>query len=111
MRPDCYSGTVAALSEVTGDVVWSWSASGPNEGLGIWSPISLTPDGNIVFGTGNACGTEKYAQAIVALNGTSGAYAWIAPSTGPGLIAMSAAAFRNGVMMASSRARMDFSTP
>ena len=82
--PYCYSGTVAALSEVTGDVVWSWSASGPNEGVGIWSPISLTPDGNIVFGTGNACGTEKYAQAIVALNGTSGAYAWIAPSTGPG---------------------------
>jgi outer membrane protein assembly factor BamB len=82
--PYCYSGTVAALSEVTGDVVWSWSASGPGGGVGIWSPISLTADGNIVFGTGNACGTQKYAQAIVALNATSGAYAWIAPSTGPG---------------------------
>lgn len=82
--PYCYSGTVAALSEVTGDVVWSWNSSGPNGGVGIWSPISITSAGYVVFGTGNACGTEKYAQAIVALNGTSGAYAWIAPSTGPG---------------------------
>jgi outer membrane protein assembly factor BamB len=82
--PYCYSGTVAALSEVTGDVIWSWTSSGPNGGVGIWSPISMTSDGNVVFGTGNACGTEKYAQAVVALNGTTGAYAWIAPSTGPG---------------------------
>jgi len=82
--PYCYSGTVAALSEVTGDVLWTWNASQPNGGVGIWSPISMTSDGNVMFGTGNACGTQKYAQAIVALNGTTGAYAWIAPSTGPG---------------------------
>jgi len=82
--PYCISGTVAALSEVTGDVLWSWNASQPSGGVGIWSPISITSNGNVLFGTGNACGTQKYAQAIVALNAATGAYAWIAPSTGPG---------------------------
>jgi outer membrane protein assembly factor BamB len=73
----CNAGTVIALSELTGAINWTWHAAGAGQGVGVWSPISLAPNGDVVVGTGNACGTGlQYVESAIALNPTSGTFHW-----------------------------------
>ncbi|TAM77164.1 hypothetical protein EPN44_03750 [bacterium] len=74
--PDCNPGTLAALSEATGAPMWSWRTAQPGQGVAVWSPISLAPNGDVLFGTGNSCGDFQYAESVIALNGASGAFDW-----------------------------------
>ncbi len=73
----CIVGTVAALNELTGAVAWTWKTASPGQGIGVWSPVTLTPSGDVLFGTGNACGTGvRYTESAVALNAQTGAFDW-----------------------------------
>ena len=75
--PTCDSGTVEALSEITGAPLWTWKAASPGQGVGVWSPISLTSSGDVLVGTGNPCETgDKYNESVVALNAVTGAFDW-----------------------------------
>jgi outer membrane protein assembly factor BamB len=81
----CYPGTVAALNELTGSIVWSFMTARAGEGAAVWSPISLTPFGDVTFGTGNACANGiKYFESVLALNAANGTFHWQAISSQPG---------------------------
>ncbi|MDQ2864840.1 MAG: PQQ-binding-like beta-propeller repeat protein [Candidatus Eremiobacteraeota bacterium] len=73
----CHHGTMAAISESTGAILWTWATGPEGNGVNIWSPISLTPFGDIAFGTGNACvPNAPHMQSAVAVNATTGAFHW-----------------------------------
>ena len=73
----CIVGTVAALNELTGSVAWIWRTASPGQGIGVWSPVTLTPSGDVSFGTGNACQAGlQYTESAVALNAQTGAFDW-----------------------------------
>jgi len=78
--PACNPGTVAALTESTGSLLWSWRSAGSGMGVAVWSPISLGPNGSVLFGTGNACGSSAYAESFIALNSVGGVLDWQSPT-------------------------------
>jgi outer membrane protein assembly factor BamB len=82
--PTCDAGTIAALSETSGDVLWHWSIASAGQGVGIWSPISLSPYGDILFGSGNSCAGVQYFESAVAINAETGAFHWQADTSRQG---------------------------
>jgi len=77
------NGGVTALSESTGQILWTWKVNQlypTNGGGSVWGSIGY--DGShLVFGTGNTCQSPvTTADGFVALN-TNGTVAWSYPAT------------------------------
>jgi outer membrane protein assembly factor BamB len=53
--PSCTQGGISAITESTGEVLWTWSVDpNPRKGGSVWGAIGF--DGaNLIFGTGNTC--------------------------------------------------------
>jgi outer membrane protein assembly factor BamB len=81
----CHNGTVAALDSLTGSIVWSFKTAIPGQGVAVWSPIAMSPLGDVVFGTGNGCGNGlQHVESEVALNATTGVFHWQATTSQQG---------------------------
>ena len=75
--PACLQGGIAAFNESSGAPLWNFYVNpAPAQGGSVWSPIGY--DGtHLIFGTGNTCiPSVLAANAIVALNPSTGAVAW-----------------------------------
>jgi outer membrane protein assembly factor BamB len=102
------NGGVTALSESTGQIVWTWKVNQlypTNGGGSVWSSIGY--DGtHLVFGTGNTCQSPVMtADGFVALN-TNGTVAWSYPATANSAIdddVGSAVAISNGMATGMSK--------
>lgn len=82
--PEADNYLTLAYHAATGAELWSAQYNGPARAQDYTVDIGVSPDGSLVFVTGNSVGARGFDYATIAYDSDSGSERWVARYEGPG---------------------------